>query len=582
LAIAPEFTPGLLGARLGQETGALLANQGGMFLAAALAVSLAGQSPVTGLEGMVVSDKFHASEVGAEILRKGGNAVDAAVATGLALAVVQPSAGNIGGGGFMLIRMADGREIVIDYREVAPGAATRNMFLDAEGKPTQDSTIGYRAAGIPGTVAGFGEALSRYGTMRWRDVVAPAVRLAEEGFEVTPALESGLRGNASLFNRFPESRRIFTRNGNFYRTGDTFRQPELARTLARIRDRGPREFYTGETARLIEEDMKANGGLVTRADLAAYRPILREPLRGNYRGHQILTVPPPSSGGAVLIQMLNVLEGFDLGELDPLSSQRYHLHTEAMKRAFADRAQWMGDPGYFDVPVAWLTSRSYAHALRARIDPDLATPSKEIRHGEPPRKEGTDTTHYSVVDRHGNAVANTYTINTGYGSGAVVKGAGFLLNNEMDDFTSKPGSPNVFGLIQGEANAIAPGKRPLSSMTPTMVLKDGKLLLLVGSPGGPTIINTVLTIITNVVDHGMNVQQAVVAPRFHHQWMPDTLRVESFGTSSDVIEALRKRGHDVSPGGNQGAAQCILIHPTTGRRLGAADPRQSDSRAVGH
>jgi gamma-glutamyltranspeptidase / glutathione hydrolase len=547
--------------------------------ALALLVLAPTQLPEVGLRGMVVSDKAVASDVGAEILRKGGNAVDAAVAVGFALAVTQPSAGNIGGGGFMLIRMADGREVVIDYRETAPAASTRDMFLDEKGELGRDSVVGFRASGVPGTVAGFAEALQRYGTLPWRDVVAPGQRLAERGIVVTPALESSLRGAASLLERFPESKRIFLRDGRPYRVGENFRQPELARTLARIRDRGPQEFYRGETARLLASDMKANGGLITLDDLAAYRPAFRQPLKGTYRGHTVLTVPPPSSGGAALIQMLNVLEGYDLPKMDALSSRRYHLLTEAMKRAFADRAEWMGDPGFVDVPVAWMTSRSYADEIRRAIDPAKTTPSNAIRHGSPPKPEGMNTTHYSVVDGQGNTVANTYTINTSFGSGVTVKGAGFLLNNEMDDFAAKPGTPNAFNLIQGEANSVAPGKRPLSSMTPTIVLKDGKPFLVVGSPGGPTIINTVLLVITNVVDHELNIQQAVSAPRIHHQWLPDSLRVERNGVAEDVVKALEAMGHAVQRAGSQGAAQCIMIDPRTGRRWGAADWRQGDSKA---
>jgi len=531
---------------------------------------------------MVASASAPASQVGVEVLKAGGNAVDAAVAVGLALAVTYPAAGNLGGGGFAVIRMADGRATAIDFRETAPVGSRREMYLNAKGEVLPNaSTVGHLAAGVPGTVAGLSLALERYGTRRWRDVVEPARKLADEGFHVSPALAQGLR--SSNLGRFPESRRVFQRDGRFYAQGEVLRQRDLAGTLARLKLKGPREFYEGETARLIAEEMKAGGGLITLADLKAYRPSERKPLRGSYRGHAIITMPPPSSGGVALLEMLNVLEGMDVKPTGYASSARYHTLVETMRRAFADRSEHLGDPDFVRVPVAGLTSRKYAAELRKSIDLERATPSAQVRPGRPAAYESAETTHYSVVDAKGNAVAVTYTLNGGYGSGVTVKGAGFLLNNEMDDFTSKPGVPNLFGLIQGEANAIQPRKRPLSSMTPTIVLKDGKLAFVIGSPGGPTIINTVLQVMTNVIDHGMNLQQAVNAPRIHHQWLPDTIRHEPFGLSADVIEALRKMGHRLEERpGYIGDAEGVAVDLVTGARLGAADPRSPDAWALGY
>lgn len=532
--------------------------------------------------GMVSSAEGVASQVGADILAKGGNAVDAAVAVGLALAVTYPAAGNLGGGGFMLLRMNDGRTVAIDYREVAPALAARDLYLDKSGNLIpKASLVGHRAVGVPGTVAGFALALERYGTMKWADVVEPARRLAAEGFPVSRHLARSLRGEVVL-QQFPESKRIFLKEGTFYAAGEKLRQPELAETLHRLKEGGPREFYEGRTAELIAEEMQANGGLVTREDLKGYRAVVREPLRGTYRGCDILTMPPPSSGGIALLEMLNILEGYDLAAMRPASAEWDHLLIEVMRRAFADRAEFPGDPGFVKVPVAGLTSKRYAVELAKTIDLAKATSSAQIGHGHPAGYESPQTTHYSVVDGQGNAVSNTYTLNTGFGSGVTVKGAGFLLNNEMDDFASKPGSPNGFGLIQGEANAVGPRKRPLSSMTPTIVLKDGKLFLVVGSPGGPTIINTVLQVILNVIDHKMQLPQAVAASRLHHQWMPDTISYEPKGLSTDVMEALKARGHAFGKAVSLGDVQAIAIDPKTGARLGVSDPRSPDGKAVGH
>jgi gamma-glutamyltranspeptidase / glutathione hydrolase len=539
--------------------------------------------PVRAARGMVASAEQHATRVGVEILKQGGNAVDAAVAVGLALAVTYPAAGNLGGGGFMVVRMADGRAVAIDYREVAPARASRDMYLDVSGNVVpRASLVGHRAAGVPGTVAGLALALEKYGTMKWPDVVEPARRLAEEGFPVSRDFARSLQADA-LLKQFPESRRIFQRDGRYYREGEFFRQPDLAQTLARMQEQGPREFYEGRTAELIDAEMKAGGGLISRDDLKDYKAVVREPVRGTYRGYDILTMPPPSSGGAVLIEMLNMLERRDLVEMGHNSSLHAHVLIEVMRRAFADRAEFFGDPDFVKIPLAGLLSKEYAFKRGQAIDFGRATPSSKVGHGRPPGRESPETTHYSVVDSQGNAVANTYTLNGGYGSGVTVREAGFLLNNEMDDFAAKPGSPNGFGLVQGEANAIAPRKRPLSSMTPTIVLKDGKLFMVVGSPGGPTIINTVLQILVNVIDHRMNLRQAVEASRMHHQWLPDSVSHEPFGLAADVIDALEKRGHKVALRPHYiGDVQAIMIDLETRERLGVSDPRSPDGLAAGH
>lgn len=557
----------------------------------------ASRPPVRGKHGMVVSVSEIASQVGVDILKRGGNAVDAAVAVGLALAVVWPSAGNLGGGGFMVIRTADGRASVIDYREMAPAAAHRNVYLDKQGNYIpESSTFGHRAVGVPGTVAGMAYALEKYGTMKWADVVEPARKLAADGFPVWRELELSLKGSSKSLSRYPETKRIFLRDGQPYEEGEIFRQPELAATFERLIKYGPREFYEGETARLIEVSMRraASDGKVwmTVDDLKNYKAVERTPLRGNYRGHEIITVPPPSSGGVALIEMLNILSRYDLKAMGPGSSQATHVMVEAMRRAFADRAEFLGDTDFVKVPVAGLISKKYADEVAKTIRPNRASTSKEIGHGRPTGYESTETTHFTVVDKDGNAVANTYTLNGSYGSKVTVEGAGFLLNNEMDDFAPKPGEANMYGLIQGENNAVAARKRPLSAMTPTIVLKDGKLWFTVGSPGGPTIINTVMEIIVNVIDHGMNIQQAVDWPRFHHQWMPDQISVEPFGLAPDVLQKLRAMGHKIAEPpravtsmfdqpGLIGDAHAVMIEDETGVRLGAADPRRG-GRAVGY
>jgi gamma-glutamyltranspeptidase / glutathione hydrolase len=557
--------------------------------------ALADREPVEAEHGLVTSASVLASQIGADVLKRGGNAADAAVATGLALAVAYPRAGNIGGGGFAVLHLADGRVTTIDFREKAPGKATRELFLDAQGNVVPGrSTVGHLASGVPGTVAGLELIYERYGSHRlsWAQLVEPARRLAGNGFAVTPALAHDMQASTRLLGRFPESNRVFLRDGRPYQQGELFKQPDLAATLGRIARQGGKEFYTGKTAQLIADEMAANGGLINRADLAAYRAVEREPLRGHYRGYEIVTMAPPSSGGIALLQMLGMLEPRDVGSLGLNSAAKIHLFAEVMRRAFRDRAEFLGDPDFVKVPTAQLLDPGYIKRSMGTFDPERATPSSTLPPADRPPNESTQTTHFSIVDAAGNVVAITYTLNGLWGNGVTVKGAGFLMNNEMDDFTSKVGVRNGYGLLQGESNAVGPGKRPLSSMTPTIVLKDGKPFLVTGSPGGPTIINTVLLVITNVIDFHMSVTQAVDAPRFHHQWMPDTIDYEPFFTSPDTVAILQKEGHALrtrklypnSPeaeGRTWGDAESILIDPESGHRLGAHDLRSPDSAAVG-
>jgi gamma-glutamyltranspeptidase / glutathione hydrolase len=536
--------------------------------------------PVRAGQGMVASANPIASQAGMETLKAGGNAVDAAAVVALALAVSHPEAGNLGGGGFMLIRSADGRSSFIDFREKAPKRARRDMYLDAKGRVIPElSTIGAKAAGVPGTVAGVALALKRFGTISFAEACRPAERLAREGVPLSKYEAGFLRQHAGKLERFPESRRIFLRGGDYYREGELFRQPELAATFVRLIQRGPDEFYQGETARLMVQAM-GEKGLITLEDLKEYQPVEREPLTGNYRGFAILTAPPPSSGGVALLEMLNMLEGYKLPELGHNSARYLHLMAEVMRRAFADRAAYMGDPDFVAVPTAQLTAKGYAARLRKGIDPARASDSDRIRPGLGAWREPQSTTHFSVVDAAGTMVSCTYTLNDNYGCGVTVPGAGFLLNNEMDDFTGKPGVPNLFGLIQGEANAIAPGKRPLSSMTPTIVLRDGKPWFAIGGPGGPRIINAVLQVLVNVVDFDMNLQQAIDLPRVHHQWRPDTLYVEEFGVSEDTAQALKARGHRLGLK-KISNIQGVMIEPGSGMRLGGSDPR-GDGSSVGY
>jgi len=533
---------------------------------------------VAAKHGVVASSEPLASEAGLEILRAGGNAVDAAVAAGFALAVTFPFAGNIGGGGFMLIHLASGESVVVDYREEAPAAASRNMYLDARGELIPDSsTVGGLAAGVPGTVAGLVLAEQKYGRLGLRRVMAPAIRLAKKGFTVSYALSESLRSDKDLLGKFEESRRIYLRDGHLYEAGEVFRQPELARTLEQIARRGRDAFYRGRVAREIVATSSKYHGLITLADLDEYQAKIRPPLRGHFRGFEILSVPPPSSGGVGLIEMLNILDPLDLGA--PESFQSIHLIAETMRRAYADRASYLGDADFVPVPVAGLTSPAYAARLREEIL--QAKAEAPVQAGRPAPQEASQTTHYSVVDADGNAVANTYTLNGGYGCGVTVGGAGFLLNDQMDDFAAKPGSPNMFGLVQGEANAIAPRKRPLSSMTPAIALEDSKVRLVLGSPGGGTIINTVLQVLLNVLAYKMDVQHAVAAPRFHHQWMPDVLVVERWGFSAETLQALKDAGYKLDTRDHLGDCEAIEVDPKSGWRFGASDPRW-DGKAVGY
>ena len=538
---------------------------------------------------MVVSVHRLASEAGVEAMRTGGNAVDAAVATGFALAVVHPQAGNIGGGGFMLFRSADGKVRFLDYREKAPAAATADMYLDGRGNVIPNlSLVGYKAVGVPGSVAGLVYAQKHWGKLSLKQVMAPAIRLAKDGFALSQEDANDLQRDESL-PKFPESKRIFQRNGDFYRTGEIFKQPELARTLERIAA-NPNDFYTGALAKEIAKDIQAGGGLVTAKDLAAYEVKEREPIHGTYRGFDVYSAPPPSSGGIALVEMLNILEGWPMSKYGDRSAESIHLTAEAFRRAMMDRADFLGDPDFTELPVAQLIDKKYAAAWRETIDPDKASPSRELQRPEfggldrvasahALGAESTDTTHYSVVDDAGNAVSVTTTLNESFGSGVTATGLGFLLNDEMDDFTSKAGVPNLYGLIQGPANAIGPGKRPLSAMTPTIVVKDGKLAYVLGSPGGPRIITTVANILLAVVDGGLTLQQAVAAPRFHHQWLPDSITMEKVGFSPDTIAKLSQLGHKLDFQSYWSDGECIGIDAKTGERLGAPDPRNNGAAA---
>ncbi|OFW12582.1 MAG: gamma-glutamyltransferase [Acidobacteria bacterium RIFCSPLOWO2_12_FULL_66_10] len=552
-----------------------------LFLILLLGVPMhAARQPLRARHGMVVAMESIAAEVGVSVLQKGGNAVDAAVAVGFALAVTHPFAGNLGGGGYMLIRLADGRTTFIDFRERAPQAASRNMYLDANGTLTKDSIEGWRSSGVPGTVSGFEMAISKYGRRTWADNMAPAYELASKGFPVSYALAEGLKGSRNLASS-PESKRIFQKNGAFYDVGETLAQPELAQTLARISANGAKEFYEGETATRFAAEMAKNGGLITLADLKSYKALERTPLTGTYRSYTIITSPPSSSGGIALLEMLGILDGTGYEKGGAGSASAIHYAAESMRRAYADRNEYVGDPNFVKVPIAGLLDPAYVATLRATIDPERATPSARVRPGRPAGSERMETTHYSVVDGEGNAVAVTYTLNGGYGNGITVPGLGFLLNNEMDDFSSKPGEANMFGLVQGEANAIQPGKRPLSSMTPTIILKDGALFMTAGAPGGPRISTAVLQVILNVLDFGMNVQDAIDFPRFHHQWQPDRLSLER-GISPDTVALLKARGHDVDYSDDVVLAQVAAIVSDGGWLQGGSDGRSAAGKASGY
>ncbi len=539
--------------------------------------------PATGTHGMVATSHTLATEVALKVLQNGGNAVDAAVTAGFALAVTQPRSGNIGGGGFMLIAKGDGSEPeAIDYREKAPAAASETMFQDEAGEVVPErSRFSHKAAGVPGTVAGLALALERHGTISLKQALAPAIKLARDGFVVPRRFTEGLEQARDRLERWPATRATFYKeDGSAWQPGEVFRQPELADTLQRIADQGVKGFYEGKTADLIVREMEANDGLITKADLKAYQAVIRKPVHGNYRGYDIYSMSPPSSGGTHIIQILNILEGYPIGEYGHNSARTIHLMAEAMKRAYADRSHYLGDTDFVDVPLQGLTSKDYAKELRTGIHTDKATPASDIGPGQPAPYESPQTTHFSVVDQWGNAVSNTYTINFSYGSGITVTGAGFLLNNEMDDFSAKPGVPNAYGLIGGAANKVEPGKRMLSSMSPTIVRKNGKNFLVTGSPGGSRIITTTLQVIMNVIDHGMNIQTAVSAPRIHHQWLPDEIRIEQ-GISPDTIERLQSMGHKVVINSAMGAIQSIMIGDD-GTLYGGADPRRSTSSAMGY
>ena len=573
-----------------------------VLLAAGAAVPApASTHPVHAAHAIVVSVHELASHVGVEVMQAGGNAVDAAVATGFALAVVHPAAGNIGGGGFMLIRMADGKAHFLDYREMAPAAATRDMYLDAQGNVIPGaSEIGYKAIGVPGSVAGMAYAEQKYGKLTLKQVMNPAIRLAREGYALS--WEEAADMHDRYLAQFPESRRVFQRNGEYYKPGEIFRQPDLARTLERIAEK-PDDFYHGALARELAAAMHKGGGLITPDDLARYEVKEREPVRGTYRGYEVISAPPPSSGGAVLIEILNILEGYDLGKMGDRSAQSMHYTIEAFRRAFFDRAEFMGDPDFAKIPVAQLIDKRYAAAWQETIDPLHATASKDLKRpavfseleqyaaGHSPvmgLHESNHTTHYSVMDADGNAVAVTTTINDWFGSRVTADGLGFLLNDEMDDFSSKPGVPNSDGLIQSSTNAIGPGKRPLSSMTPTIVARDGKTVMVLGSPGSSKIITTVANVLMGVVDYGMNIQEAVNAPRYHNQWMPDVVNVEQW-FSPDTINLLQHMGYNIEVGLHYGTyfapywsdAECIAVDAKSGERLGASDVRDG-GKAVGY
>ncbi|HEU0230744.1 MAG TPA: gamma-glutamyltransferase [Burkholderiaceae bacterium] len=554
----------------------------------------ASRSPAHGTHGMVVTAQHLATQVGLNILKAGGNAIDAAVATGYALAVVDPCCGNIGGGGFMTLHLADGRNIFINFRERAPLRATRDMYLDKQGKVVPGlSTQGYLAVGVPGTVMGLDTALRKYGTMTRKQVMAPAIRLARNGF----VLEQGdidiltgkgkhgdldaLTGPSKRFATQPNVAAIFLNHGQAYRVGDRLVQKDLARTLALIEKKGSSAFYDGPIADAIVHASQANGGILGKVDFTNYRAEEARPIECGYHGYQVISAPPPSSGGTTLCEILNIIEPYPLDKWGFHSAAATHVMVEAMRHAYVDRNTLLGDPHFVKAPIARLLSKAYAARIRTAILPDKATPSSEVKQGVAPH-EGTNTTHYSIVDDKGNAVSVTYTINRYFGAGVIAGKTGFFLNDEMDDFTSKVGVPNLYGLIQGENNAIAPGKRPLSSMTPTIVTKNGRLFMVVGSPGGSRIITITLETFLNVVDHGMTLQEAVDAPRFHHQWQPDVIQYEPDAFTPEVMASLKAMGYKFKAYGPWGAAEAILVNPATGALTGAADKRQAAGAAMGY
>ena len=547
------------------------------------AVLAASPEAVFGADGAVASRSRLASEVAADMLRQGGNAVDATVAGGFALAVTWPSAGNLGGGGFMVIRLADGTMVTNDHREKAPGKATRDMYQDGNGEVVPGlSTDSHLAVGVPGSVDGLLAVLERYGTMNRAEVVQPAMDLARQGFALPREMARAFAGRREQFARYAGSRTLFSRaDGSPYETGDRFIQPDLADSLERIKQKGRAGFYEGTTADLIVAEMQRGGGLITHEDLAGYKSVWREPVVGSYRGYQVISMPPPSSGGVLLIQMLNMLEPYDLGAMGFGSAAAVHHMIEAERRAYADRAEYLGDPDFYPVPVARLTDKDYAHKRFADFNPEKASRSADIGAGAPAPAESPDTTHLSVIDKDGNAVAYTTTLNLGYGSKIVAQGTGILLNNEMDDFSAKENTPNAFGLIGREANAIEPGKRMLSSMTPTLLVKDGRTVLATGSPGGSTIITTVLQVVVNTVDHGMALSEAVSQPRFHHQWLPEPVIHERLGLSPDTLSLLRAMGHNLRVWAyGRGIGDANSVARTEKGAIAMADPRNQGG-AVG-
>lgn len=536
--------------------------------------------PVIAKNGMVASEQELATQIGVDILKAGGNAVDAAVAVGFALAVALPNAGNIGGGGFMMVHDArSGKDIALDFREVAPRGASRTMYLDADGKVIDGKSLHtHYAVGVPGTVAGMTHALSRWGSMPLARVMAPAIALADKGYPVSVTLAKTLEQEKKQMGRWPATQAVFWKNGAPLQTGERLVQKDLAQSLRLISQQGAKAFYQGAIAQKIAAEMAPHANAITLQDLRDYKVAEREPVRGSYRGYQIVTMPPPSSGGAHLIQILNMMERWPMNQWGANSAQSVHYMTEAMKLAYADRSEYLGDPDFVKIPLKGLISKSYAGELAAGIKPQQARPSQDIRPGRPQAYESDQTTHYSVVDKAGNAVAVTYTLNTNFGSGIVARGTGILLNNEMDDFSAKPGVANAYGLVGGDANAVQAGKRPLSSMTPTLVLKDGKPVLVTGSPGGARIITTVLQQIVNHIDFGMNPAEAASTPRFHHQWTPDELRVEK-GFSPDTLALLRQWGHKVALKASMGRSQTIEVRD--GLLRGASDPRNPDGKTMG-
>ncbi|WOO33852.1 gamma-glutamyltransferase [Diaphorobacter limosus] len=537
--------------------------------------------PVVASNGMVASEQELASRIGLDILKSGGNAVDAAVAMGFALAVALPNAGNIGGGGFMMVHDAKtGKSVALDFREVAPAKATRDMYLDAQGKVIDGKSLyTHYAVGVPGTVAGMEHALKRWGTLPLSKVVAPAVALADKGFPVSETLAKILQQEQKNMGRWPATQAIFWKNGAPLKRGDLLTQKDLAQSLRLIGEQGAKAFYEGAIAQKIAAEMAPHAGALSLQDLKNYKVVEREPVRGSYRGYQIVTMPPPSSGGAHLIQILNMMERWPMNQWGVNSAKSMHHMAEGMKLAYADRAEYLGDPDFVKVPLKGLISKRYADQLAAGINATQARSAKDIKPGKPQPYESDQTTHYSVVDKAGNAVAVTYTLNTNFGSGIVAKGTGIMLNNEMDDFSAKPGVANAYGLVGGEANAVAAGKRPLSSMTPTLVLKDGKPTLVTGSPGGARIITTVLQTVVNTIDFGMNPAEAAATPRFHHQWTPDELRIEK-GFSADTLALLRQWGHNVAVKPSMGRTQTIQIRD--GMLYGASDPRNPDGQTLGY